>query len=56
MKIERSNEKAMLELWGETENCMVSTTRFFYENIRTGNAEFWTWTHENRIVGELYIF
>ena len=55
MKIGIANEKDLLNLWGETEKSMNSTTRFFYNNI-SGNAEFWTWKNNNQIVGEIYIF
>ncbi len=56
MKIGIANEKDLLDLWGETEKSMNSTTRFFYDNIKSGNAEFWTWKNNNQIVGEIYIF
>ena len=35
---------------------MKSTTRFFYDNIKNGNAQFWTLNKNNQIIGELYAF
>lgn len=56
MEIKLANEKDLLNLWEETKESMEPTTRFFYKNIKNGNAEFWTWNNDNQIVGELYVF
>lgn len=56
MEIRQANETTLLNLWQETEKRMEPTTRFFYDNIKSGNAEFWTLCDDNQIVGELYIF
>jgi ribosomal protein S18 acetylase RimI-like enzyme len=56
MEIRLANEKDLLKLWQETEESMESTTRFFYNNIKNGNAEFWTCNSNDQIVGELYVF
>lgn len=56
MEIRTANEKDLLNLWEETEESMKPTTRFFYENIQHGNADFWTWNNNDQIVGELYVF
>ena len=56
MEIRQVNEKDLLNLWEETEESMKPTTRFFYDNIKSQNAEFWTWYHNRQIVGELYVF
>jgi hypothetical protein len=42
MEIRKANEKVLLNLWKETAESMEPTTRFFYDNIKNGNAEFWT--------------
>lgn len=46
MNIQKATEDDMLKLWEETVESMVPTTRFFYQNIKSGNAEFWTWNHQ----------
>lgn len=56
MEIRQADEKVLLNLWQETEISMEPTTRFFYDNIKNGNTEFWTWNNNNEIVGELYVF
>lgn len=56
MEIRLANEEDLLYLWEETTKNMKPTTRFFYDNIKNGDAEFWTWSHKNQIVGELYVF
>ena len=56
MEIRQANEKVLLNLWKETEKSMEATTRFFYHNIKDGNAEFWTGNKDNQIIGELYVF
>ena len=56
MEIRLADEKDLLTLWQETTENMEPTTRFFYENIKSRNAEFWTWNKDNQIVEELYVF
>lgn len=56
MEIRLANEEDLLILWQETIETMKPTTRFFYNNIKNETAEFWTWSYDNHIVGELYIF
>ena len=56
IEIKLSNERDLLNLWQETDGNMKSTTRFFYDNIKNGNAQFWTLNKNNQIIGELYAF
>lgn len=56
MEIRQADERVLLNLWQETEKSMEPTTRFFYDNIKNGNAEFWTCNDDNQIVGEIYVF
>ena len=47
----------LLELWGyESIHTASSNAKFFCDNIKSGNAEFWTLDHEGELVGELYAF
>ena len=47
----------MLKLWGyESIGKASPTARFFYQNISSGNALFWTIDHEGELLGELYVF
>lgn len=47
----------MLNLWGYPEISNASpTTRFFYNNIESGNAIFWTVDNGGELIGELYVF
>lgn len=57
MKIRRAGEHELLELWGyERIHTASSNAKFFFENIRRGNTEFWTLDHDGELVGELYVF
>ena len=57
MKIRRAAEHELLELWGyENIHTASSNAKFFCDNIKSGNAEFWTLDHEGELVGELYVF
>ena len=57
MKIRRAAEHELLELWGyESIHTASSNAKFFCDNIKRGNAEFWTLDHEGELVGELYAF
>ena len=47
----------MLALWGHpTVDAAPPTARFFYGNIASGRAVFWTVEHEGGLIGELYAF
>ena len=47
----------MLELWEYPDvNTAPPTARYFYNNIETGNAVFWTVENEGELIGELYVF
>ena len=47
----------MLALWGYPKLDAASpTARFFYQNIASGSAVFWTLEHEGALIGELYAF
>ena len=56
MKIRRAAEHELLELWGYESIHTASNAKFFCDNIKSGNAEFWTLDHEGELVGELYAF
>ena len=57
MLIRKATCEEMLRLWGYQDTTHVSpTARFFYQNISTGNAVFWTLDHDGELIGELYIF
>ena len=55
--VRQSSAGDMLSLWGYS-NCdeATPTARFFYDNIESGNAIFWSLCDEENIVGELYAF
>ena len=57
MLIRKATEEEMLALWGYHKKDTVSATaRFFYNNIASGNAVFWTVDNDGELVGELYAF
>ena len=57
MRIRKASGGEMLRLWGYTDSADVSPTAgFFYRNIESGNAVFWTLDHEGELIGELYVF
>lgn len=57
MKIRRAAGYELLELWGYGSfDAASSNARFFCDNIKRGNAEFWTLDHDGELVGELYVF
>lgn len=57
MKIRRATEYELLDLWGyEGIHTASSTAKFFYDNIKRGNAEFWTIDYDGELIGELYVF
>lgn len=57
MQIRRASAHEMLSLWGHQspEKC-PPTARFFRANLLSGNAEFWTIEHQDRLIAELYVF
>ena len=57
MVIRKATGEEMLELWGYQDTESASpTARFFYENINSENAIFWTVENEGKLIGELYVF
>ena len=57
MLIRKASAEEMLDLWGyEDVNQAPPTARFFYRNIATGNAVFWTVEQGGKLIGELYAF
>ena len=57
MKIRKASGEEMLELWEYPDAEHASpTARFFYQNISSGNAVFWTVEHCGELIGELYVF
>jgi len=47
----------MLTLWGYSDIGGASpTARFFFGNLSSGNAEFWTMEDNGLLIGELYVF
>ena len=57
MRIRKATGEEMLALWGCPDACAAPpTARFFYENITSGNAAFWTLDRGGALIGELYTF
>ena len=57
MLIRKATAGEMLALWGYKEFDTASpTARFFYNNIITGNADFWTIDNDGELIAELYVF
>ena len=57
MKIRKATEHELLELWGyENIHTASSNARFFCDNIKRGNTEFWTLDYDGELIGELYVF
>ena len=57
MLIRKAAGEEMLKLWGcEDADAAPPTAKFFYRNIISGNAVFWTVEHEGALIGELYVF
>ena len=47
----------MLALWEYADLKSASpTARFFYNNISSGNAQFWTTEDDGKLISELYVF
>lgn len=57
MRIRRATENELLDLWGYGSiHTASSNAKFFYNNIKRGNAEFWALDYDGELVGELYVF
>ena len=57
MLIRKASGEERLNLWGfEDPEQAPPTARFFYQNISSGNAVFWTVEHDGELIGELYVF
>lgn len=57
MVIRQASAEEMLALWGYGDpETATPTTRYFYRNISSGNALFWTIEHDGDLIGELYAF
>ncbi len=57
MLIRKASGEEMLKLWGyEDADQAPPTAKFFYRNISSGNAVFWTVEHDGELIGELYAF
>lgn len=57
MLIRKATGEEMLRLWGCKDSDKASpTARFFYRNIVSGNAVFWTLENDGALIGELYVF
>ena len=57
MLIRKADCKEMLALWGYGDADQAPpTARFFYGNISSGNAIFWTVENGGELIGELYVF
>ena len=56
MLIRKATADEMLKLWGYDENTASPTAKFFYRNISSGNAVFWTADKDGELIGELYAF
>ena len=57
MLIRKATGEEMLRLWGyEDADSASPAARFYYRNIASGNAIFWTLDDGGALVGELYVF
>ena len=57
MLIRKATGEEMLKLWGcQEESNAPPTAKFFYKNISSGNAVFWTLDNAGELIGELYAF
>ena len=57
MLIRKATGAEMLALWEYPDvNTASPTAKFFYNNIETGNASFWTVDQDGELIGELYVF
>lgn len=57
MKIRKATENEMLNLWGfQSYDEASPTARFFYDQIASDRADFWTIDHNGKLIGELFVF
>jgi len=57
MKIRLATEDEMVNLWKQQNiNSSAWTMQFFCDNLRSGNADFWTMEDQGQLLGELYVF
>ena len=57
MQIRKATGEEMLKLWGYRDHETASpTAKFFYRNVTSGNAVFWTLDNGGELIGELYVF
>ena len=57
MLIRKATGEEMLKLWGYPDVVSSSpTAKFFWRNIASGNAVFWTLDNDGDLIGELYVF
>ena len=57
MLIRKATGEEMLKLWGYQNDISASpTAKFFYRNLSSGNAVFWTLDNDGDLIGELYVF
>ena len=57
MEIRMASAMEMLTLWGYKDVGSASpTAKYFYKNICSGNAVFWTVDMDGRLIAELYVF
>ena len=57
VEIRRASGEEMLTLWGYPDlDTAPPTAKFFFENIVSGNAVFWTVDRDGELLGELYAF
>ena len=57
MTIRRASGEEMLALWGYPDaDTAPPTAKFFFQNIASGNAIFWTVDRDGELIGELYAF
>ncbi len=57
MLIRKATGEEMLRLWGFSDAETASpNARFYYRNIASGNAVFWTVDRDGALIGELYVF
>ena len=57
MKIRKATGEEMRSLWDRHDMEIPEPTEvFFYQNISSGNADFWTIDDDDELIGELYAF
>ena len=57
MTIRTATKEEMMLLWEYPDLKTASpTARFFFENISSGNAVFWTIEKDSELIGELFVF